>query len=176
MKIEPLLNEQTPAVGKVYDTCNIAETCKELLGFAIDNPHMKLAGLAANQVAIDGIRCGLNVCFVRVGEIEWITAINPEIISTFGGTFNATEGCLTWPNKQIRAIRSAYLTVRYQRVDGSSVTRDAKDFEAQVWQHEVNHLRGIAENVIDPEVLSDLKPNDKCSCGSGKKFKKCCGR
>lgn len=42
--------------------------------------------------------------------------------------------------------------------------------------HEVNYQR---QGLIAPQPAKSpntLRPNDRCHCGSGKKFKKCCGR
>lgn len=36
-------------------------------------------------------------------------------------------------------------------------------------------LRGAQETVSPPRSAPRVGPNDYCPCGSGKKFKKCCG-
>ena len=54
-------------------------------------------------------------------------------------------------------------------------------FTAQVIQHEIDHIDGIEEELYPKGEgalhISNEKVgrNDPCPCGSGKKFKKCCG-
>ena len=35
-------------------------------------------------------------------------------------------------------------------------------------------LQGESDLTMDPTLYKELKPNDKCPCGSNKKYKKCC--
>ena len=62
----------------------------------------------------------------------------------------------------------------------------AAEFEKNGWSYEIQVHKDKPENIADLEILqqttstivvSDEKPgrNDPCSCGSGKKYKKCCG-
>ena len=182
--LDPIFSQQTPPAIKIEKiTQEVIETCLSLKKFAQWNPYLALAGLAANQIGIRGERCLLNVCFVNIdtkefGHKDWVVAVNPEIISKTNPTFDAWEGCLTWPKMQIRAVRYSGVTVRYTTLEGVEQTREATDFEAQVWQHEINHLNGVPEDVRDPAAPITAKPNDPCPCGKLpiRKFKKCCGR
>lgn len=180
--IDAILNQQTPPAVKITEiTKEIVETCLNLKKFAHWNKYLSLAGLAANQCSIRGERCLLNVCFVNIDtknflHKDWVVAINPEIVAKHAPTYTATEGCLTWPGKQIRAVRYTGVVVHFKNLEGIDCERVATDFEAQVWQHEINHLNGLAEDVRDPAALAKCKPNDPCVCNSGKKFKRCCGR
>ena len=180
--IDAIFEQQTPAAVKIENiTQEIIETCLNLKKFAHWNKYLSLAGLAANQCSVRGERCLLNVCFVNIDtqsfmHKDWVVAINPEIIAKQNPTFDAWEGCLTWPGKKLRAMRYTGVTVRYQTLEGIVQERVAMDFEAQVWQHEINHLNGVAEDVRDPAAKVTAKPNDPCPCKSGAKFKRCCGR
>jgi peptide deformylase len=90
------------------------------------------------------------------------------------------EGCLTWPNKTILAKRYPKITVSFWTQDGSFVKDFAlSDYEAQVWQHEVCHLEGIEEKFKPNQgnrSENKVGRNSECPCGSGKKYKKCCGK
>lgn len=174
--LSPLFEQQTPAVlSSLEITEDVLGHLRDILIFAKYNRYMRLAGLAANQLGKDGERVMLNACLINRGlEGGWVVALNPEIVSTEGGSRNNTEGCLTWPKKQIRAIRYDTVNVVYTDVEGGHNAEHITGFEALVWQHEINHLRGVPETVIDPHVK--VKPNAPCSCGSGKKAKKCCHR
>jgi len=173
--LTPIQNQQTPAV---LSSIEISEAVLghlwDLLIFAEHNTYLRLAGLAANQLAKEDERVMLNACFINRGYDGWVVALNPSIEEEEGSSTNSREGCLTWPGKKILADRKEIVTVSYVTVSGEEKRERIEGFEAIVWQHEINHLRGIPEHVIDPEKKA--KPNEPCVCGSGKKFKKCCGR
>jgi len=191
--LEPIYNQQTPKVTKhteIDDT--LVEFCGRLLNFASSCKTPVLAGLAANQLSLDGDRVEENVCFIMQGN-EWITAVNPSIIKRSKEIYeNSQEGCLTWPNKMIIADRHKSIVVAYSDLEGSAKTIEVEEFQSVVWQHEINHLNGIQETVVNPksgktygpsvssgEIIKSskkIKPNERCPCDSGKKYKKCCGR
>jgi peptide deformylase len=68
--------------------------------------------------------------------------------------------------------------IGYYDINGQMHDEIYQGFQAQVIQHEYNHIEGIPEEVV--ETTYKLPParkinrNDKCSCGSGKKYKQCC--
>lgn len=96
--------------------------------------------------------------------------INPKIIEMSEPIIKPGEGCLSIPNRM-------FTTKRYNQITLINEDRKcvAEGLEAQIIQHEVDHLRGIL--VSDREYKSDpIGRNDTCPCGSGKKYKKCCGK
>jgi peptide deformylase len=174
--IEPIFEEQTPEVPPLQEiTEDVLNCCADMLVFARHCPYMNLAGLAANQLGISGKRISLNVCFINRGwRAGWLAALNPGIVSETGVSKNSSEGCLTWPKKKILAIRRESVVVSYLGLEGTPREESVEGFEAVVWQHEINHLKGIPEHVMDPDKKQ--KPNAPCLCGSGRKFKRCCGK
>ena len=59
----------------------------------------------------------------------------------------------------------------------NGVAKELTGREAQIFQHETDHLDGVAVNVAKRgAAVSSALPgrNDPCPCGSGRKFKKCC--
>jgi len=192
INLVPIYNEQTPPVSLVEEfDDNLVELCQSLLIFAKAWKEPVLAGLAANQLALDGQRILKRVCCVRTEEENWIVAVNPIIFQKTGKTKENYEGCLTWPGKTIVAERHESVVIQYQDVEGNNHNRSCSGFESIVWQHEINHLDGIYERVVHPKTgrifgpsvgmttiqkSIKVKPNSPCKCGSGKKFKKCCGR
>ena len=66
------------------------------------------------------------------------------------------------------------------------LTEVASIFEEKGWRYTIGLEPDKSEDISDLEVLLNLpKPavvekkagrNDPCPCGSGKKFKKCCGK
>jgi len=193
MELEPIYNKQTIDVKKHTEiNDDIKELCNNLLEFAKKCTSPLLAGLAANQMSNDGERIMENICFILREDKTWITAINPSIIKKSKEKIKDNqEGCLTWPKKMIIADRYESVVVSFTDLKGKDYVIDVDGFEAIVWQHEINHLNGVNEVVFNktgkiygPSTLNggtivlDKKkvgPNKPCLCGSGKKYKKCCG-
>jgi len=172
--LKPIFNVQTPKVT-VCPTSDYRLLLEDLDFFATHNPYITLAGLAANQLERNGERLDVRICLVRPDRFNPYTrALDPKIVERCGVSLTSRERCLTWPERIIIADRHESVVVGYMDgLDGEYVTRKVSGFEAFVWQHEIDHLDGIRERL---ESLTKQNPNDSCQCGSGKKFKKCCGR
>jgi len=67
--------------------------------------------------------------------------INPKIVRA-SGSKPGREGCLSVPEWVATVVRSVNITVNYQDIHLDSHTLDAKNFEARVIQHEIDHLDG----------------------------------
>ena len=82
--------------------------------------------------------------------------INPEIIKTSRKRALMDEGCLSTHGVYGTTSRHERVTVRAQRLDGSSFTRGGSGLLAQIFEHETDHLNGTlftdhAENLITIE-------------------------
>lgn len=182
MKFTVIPNEQTPPIGKIQH---------ELVGEYIEKHREKLdsfleyaktrdsaVGLAANQTALDGERFALRAFAIRSMVInDWYLIINPEIVEYLGLKDIKVEGCLTWKDKVIVAERYRAVRVKYYDMNGEIHIGIFSGFVGQIWQHEINHLNGVKENVMDyydePAPIK-VQRNEPCPCGSGKKYKMCC--
>jgi len=129
---------------------------------------------------LDGDRFTLPVFALRdVLTHGWSLIVDPFIQEYIGIEEEKLEGCLTWKGQNILAKRHRGVEVCYFDMDGKFHERERyKGFVAQIWQHEINHLNGVAEVVVGNDCLIP-KPvtagrNDDCPCGSGEKYKKCC--
>ncbi len=93
-------------------------------------------GLAAPQV---GIQKRLFV--YDIGEGPRVI-VNPEIVEG-DGEFTFEEGCLSVPGLawEITRPREVHLTGR--DLDGNEISIEADEYEARVFQHELDHLDGI---------------------------------
>ena len=94
-------------------------------------------GLAAPQVGIPRklIVCGLN------GEVK--VMINPEILER-KGNYPSYEGCLSVAKGKDRIInRSAYLRLKYKGLDNRERILIARNEDAAMLEHEIDHLNGI---------------------------------
>ena len=142
-------------------------------------------GLSAIQIgipiraAIITTACGSNEC-KHTKHIY--RTINPEIIRAQDAILWTGEGCLSDPGKRYNTMRYNEVEVWWEDFDS---TKDPefpvkhshvfKALDAVVWQHEIDHTLGICNykrEFIKPQKLGR---NDPCTCGSGKKFKKCHG-
>jgi peptide deformylase len=174
-----LTNKQTPKLK--------AMTLDKTLSFINDNKDYLLsflnhtiglknaAGLASNQCGIEERFCA---CYTSEG---WKLLVNPIITSKTGDAIEKEEGCLSWPNKYIIAKRNQHIEVEYCTLNGDYVTENYSGWSAQVIQHEVDHLNGVKEKIVERDYKTikreepKLGRNDPCHCGSGKKYKKCHG-
>ena len=186
------LVDHNPVITKKLKEVSIEEgrtIATEL--FQILNKRQDGVGLAANQVGIDA-----QVAVVNVREP--VVLINPKIIDK-SDEISYYEGCLSFPKHGIRTKRYKNIIVKSADVDcqyyfsGVESAKDAKGtwetakkhdteqrlLEAICVQHEIDHLNGLTihdrEKKLEPTISKkSLGRNDPCSCGSGKKFKKCC--
>jgi peptide deformylase len=179
--IEVIPNEQTPRVPDIEDIeLFFIRNIKELQEFK-DYVHTRFdaVGLAANQCSFDGYRFMARAFALRNPDNTWRLIIDPVITEHIGVNEIKLEGCLTWKGKYILAQRSRAIRVNYYNEIGEKIWGEIrKGFDAQVWQHEINHLNGVEEIVVErnfqPPKPIDAGRNDKCPCGSGKKYKQCC--
>lgn len=126
-------------------------------------------GLSGPQISIPK-----NIAIVRLGKYN-INLVNCRIAEKFDPEIFEEEGCLSFPGKFVRSMRYKEIYV----VDNMD---DNKEFIAQglvavVVQHELDHLNSrLLPDIAIQETIKKIKvrPNDPCSCNSGKKAKKCC--
>ena len=149
-------------------------------------------GLAANQVGIDAAVAVVNVR-------KPLILINPKIIDAWD-EIPFYEGCLSYPKKGVQTQRYKNIIVKtaqeesewyfsgaenpsdgkgsWEETNNKKQDEEMRILESVCVQHEIDHLNGIV--CMDRSVLSTITNenkvgrNDPCSCGSGKKYKKCC--
>jgi peptide deformylase len=122
-----------PALHQLLD--DMAETMRDAPG----------VGLAAPQVGVDR-----RVTVIEYPEDEddpentlcLFELVNPEIVKAKGSEIGQ-EGCLSLPNLAADVERAAYVLVRAQDRHGKEVRIKAYDWLARIFQHEIDHLRGV---------------------------------
>jgi peptide deformylase len=183
---EVIPNQQTPRVPDVENIeLFFIQNIKQLQAFKdYSFTRYDAVGLAANQTSLDSERFMLRVFALREININgnpqanWRLIIDPYIVEYVGIKEIKVEGCLTWKGKRIVAERNRAIIVDYYDEVGVKNREFVKGFEAQVWQHEINHLNGIEERIEDlsfvPPKPIDVGRNEPCPCNSGKKYKHCC--
>ena len=192
-KVINCFKEDNPVIQKklrrvtVEEGYKIATELLEILAARKDG-----IGLAANQVGIDA-----SVAVVNVREP--IVLINPEIVSR-ETEIPYYEGCLSFPGKGCHTKRYETVEIKSDNVDGTMIfsgvdtgvqakgtwekdenkqEREIRTLEAVCVQHEIDHLNGMrildrAQELIIRRTERKIGRNEKCPCGSGKKYKKCC--
>jgi peptide deformylase len=146
------------------------------------NPIQIGIGLAAPQI---GIHKQVAIIRLRQQDIKSnqdpnkynVNIINPTEIQYSRMKFvHKNESCLSFPEQFYNIIRHDY--VEFMNAWGTeygyfSITTHGELLTVAV-QHEIDHLFG--KLIIDPQKIEKIGRNDPCPCGSGKKYKKCCGR
>ena len=93
-------------------------------------------GLAAPQIGIPS-----QIIAVDLGEGLDIL-INPEIIEGEGESI-LEEGCLSLPNIEVQVKRKDKIFIRAWDLDGERVILELNGFPGRVYQHEIDHLKGV---------------------------------
>ena len=137
-------------------------------------PKTGALGVACPQIGIH-----VKASLIRMPNSEkFILICNPEILSQEDEFIMAGEGCLSFPKEYKNTVRYRTVKVRYWDENFEERTVVAEGIEAVVFQHEIDHLNGVVfkDRVQKPIVMPPKQGrNERCACGSGKKFKKCCG-
>ena len=192
-KVINCLKENNPVINKKLKEVSLEEGNKiatEL--FKILTERKDGIGLAANQVGIDA-----SVAVVNVRNP--IILINPEIVKQWDEV-PYYEGCLSFKGKGINTKRYKNIVITteqeegelyfsgaenpsdgkgsWEREDSNKQEQELRLLEAICVQHEIDHLNGmtIHDRQMITTIVNELKigRNDPCSCGSEKKYKKCC--
>ena len=85
--------------------------------------------------------------------------LNPVIIKKKGEQFEPEEGCLSIPGLRGVVRRANEIVIKAQEPDGKPVQFKAREFEARILLHEVDHLNGVLFiDLADPATLHMLTP------------------
>ena len=192
-KVINCLKEDNPVINKKLKEVSLDEgkrIATEL--FQILAERKDGIGLAANQVGIDA-----SVAVVNVRNP--IILINPEIVEQWDEV-PYYEGCLSYKGKGINTKRYKNIVITTEQEEGELYFSGAENpsdgkgswekesssrqdtelrlLETVCIQHEIDHLNGmtIHDRQMITTIVNEHKigRNDPCSCGSEKKYKKCC--
>ncbi|KAG6961862.1 hypothetical protein JG688_00008880 [Phytophthora aleatoria] len=78
-----------------------------------------------------------------LGNLEYQSVLNPEIVAMSNSTKRDFEGCLSVPGYQGIVKRAEEIRVQYQDAEGRKIHETLTDFPARVFQHELDHLNGV---------------------------------
>ena len=118
---------------------NLLNKANEMLGIMYE---AKGVGLAAPQIGLNELVFVYNAFDDK--KMERIVC-NPKINQYSEETIVEEEGCLSLRSDETagQVGRSSWIEIEYQNELGQTVRRRLKGFEARVFQHEYDHLKGI---------------------------------
>lgn len=96
-------------------------------------------GLAAPQV---GINVRLFVMNHSGQPEDDRVYVNPELLDP-ADEEEAEEGCLSLPDITAEVLRSRFMRLKAQDLDGNPVEAAETGYIARIWQHETDHLNGV---------------------------------
>ena len=134
----PILRRVPNSPITKFDDEFIAKT-KEMLGIMYE---AKGVGLAAPQIGLNELVFVYNPSDSK--NMERVVC-NPKITKYSEETIVEEEGCLSLRSDETagQVARSAWIETEYQNELGQLVRRRLKGFEARVFQHEYDHLKGL---------------------------------
>ncbi|MBC7805777.1 MAG: peptide deformylase [Akkermansiaceae bacterium] len=110
-------------------------------------------GLAAPQVSRS-----VRLLVYDAGE-GFRALMNPEVIKKKGEQYEPEEGCLSIPGLRGVVRRANEIVVKAMDADGKAIQFKAREFEARILLHEIDHLNGVLFiDLADPESLHMLTP------------------
>jgi peptide deformylase len=144
---DPVLRQPTRDVEEIDG--RVAKLVDDMFETMYDAPG---AGLAANQV---GVQRRLFV--YDIGEGPQVV-INPRITES-SGEWAFEEGCLSVPGLSWTIIRPNQVHLVGLDLDGNEISIDAEEYQARVFQHEVDHLDGtlLIERLDEDQRREALK-------------------
>ena len=180
-----ILSQKSEPVASVEEAIGLIETLEKELDKASNG-----VGLAAIQIGVPK-----QVGVIKQGD-QKVVLINPTVVDFDEEFIFLKEGCLSFPKTFFNTKRYKNFTIDNHIIDGDEFRKERQYFyftdldEEQHWntglisiavQHEIDHMIGKTihqHEVKNKPVVSDGKigRNEPCPCGSGKKYKKCCGR
>jgi peptide deformylase len=131
-------------------------------------------GLAAPQIGI-----AKDIAIIRLPKLK-LNLINARMTHGYDLAVFTNEGCLSFPGRSEDTMRYQEVVIANGLVNPHTFV--AAGFIAVICQHELDHLNStlfIDRKIVKVAPLINkikLGPNEKCHCGSDKKFKKCCGK
>ena len=124
--------------------------------FDFDNPIVEPKEFAENLaetmienkgLGLSAPQCGFNTSVFVVGDPRDKDSImgifNPTIVNYSEEQILMYEGCLSFPGLLIKIKRPEEVRVRFQDMNGDTVTRKFTGVTGRAVQHEFDHLQGI---------------------------------
>ena len=116
-------------------------------------------GLAAPQVGLNIRLLVYNPSGKAEHAEEEVVLCNPKIVSKSKDTESGEEGCLSFPEVNGQVIRPLNVKIEAQNLQGDTFELELEDWDARIFQHELDHLDGILFiDRMTPASKSQAKP------------------
>jgi len=116
-------------------------------------------GLAAPQVGLNMRLLVYNPSGKAEQEEAEVVLCNPKLVHKSKDTESGEEGCLSFPEVNGQVIRPLQVKIEAQDLLGKSFELELEDWEARIFQHELDHLDGILFiDRMTPASRSQAKP------------------
>ena len=118
---------------------------EEIIGIK-DTLYKVLENKAVPGVSAPELGINYSIFYVKniPGE-DWIFAINPKIVNYSDQKSEYHETCYSYPGIKVKIIRPYTVRVRFQDLDGQTITRQLEGPVARLFQHEMVHMVSNAE-------------------------------
>lgn len=131
---DPILKLQCFKFDFIVPAFEPIQFAQDLIKCLYDNSGL---GLAANQVGVQ------YQIFAMRGLPENYVVFNPRIVDESKETITLEEGCLTYPGLYVKVKRPRHIRARFQTPNGETKTETFTGMSARVFQHELDHLKGV---------------------------------
>lgn len=139
---DPVLRQRAPEVTQIDGRLKIL--ADDMVTTMYEAPGV---GLAAPQI---GVQKRLFVCDLH-DEKGPRHVVNPKV-SEARGEWTYEEGCLSVPGLSWPIVRPKEVHLTGFDLDGNEISIEADEFEARVYQHELDHLDGVLlVDRLDPD-------------------------
>lgn len=141
MPAKEIVKYGDPRLRKVCKTVNDFSVLPKIIASMYDSMYeAEGIGLAANQIGID-----INLFIIDITHTDEVTEsaefVNGKIIDSHGES-TISEGCLSIPGVEFEIKRPEFITLQYQKIDGSEHGQEFGGLYARAIQHEMDHLNG----------------------------------
>ena len=134
---DPILHNKIKKCSYNLDRSNLSYILKENM------IHYNGVGLSANQI---GIEERSFVMMIDLETQETITCFNPKILKESKDEVEMEEGCLSYPDVQLKITRPNSVVVKYEDESKKVYKVKFSDWKSRVFQHEYDHMEGIDFN------------------------------
>ena len=141
MSILEIVKYGDPRLRKICEAVSDFSVLPDIVANMYDSMYeAEGIGLAANQIGID-----LNLFIIDITHLEEVdeTAefVNGKIVDSHGES-SFSEGCLSVPGVEFEIKRPEFITLQYQKLDGSKHEQEFSGLYSRAIQHEMDHLNG----------------------------------
>ena len=153
MSIIDIVKYGDPRLQKVCESVKDFSILPKIISTMYDSMYeAEGIGLAANQIGID-----LDLFIIDITHTDESTEpgefVNSKIVD-YRGESTFSEGCLSIPGVEFDIKRPEFITLQYQKLNGSKHEREFGNLYARAIQHEMDHLNG---KLIIDRVSSNAK-------------------